>query len=190
MSECAQFNTRLVRSKGAFQESRVGDSLCLGASGAWRTKRGVLGREEMGWIPLEERGGTELAVDVCLHPRAGKCDQKCRQGQTSLGLETLPTPPFRQREASPGPQASDALWWGRGRVWKGDSEISVEKGFRKGDPADWPRCSGCGLEPRSGSGSRRKERTGDCLRTTLHVRSRGSSVHDRREMPCCHGHKE
>ena len=58
-----------VSSKGAFQEARVGDPLCLGASGAWRTRRGLLGREEVGWVPPEERQGAEA--------------QACREAQSA-----------------------------------------------------------------------------------------------------------
>lgn len=64
MRESESTNMKFVGSvpvNVVFKSPERGDSLCIGASGALRMSRSLLGREDMGWIPSEGRSG-EMAL--------------------------------------------------------------------------------------------------------------------------------
>lgn len=80
-------------------------TLCLGASGALRMSRSLLGREEMGWIPSEGRWGAKAETGCTEHVGKSGCVSVYITGWEEgpemkvepdfTGLEMLPAPYFR-----------------------------------------------------------------------------------------------
>lgn len=65
MRESESTNMKFVGSvpvNVVFKSSEQGDSLRIGASGAQRMSRSLLGRADMGWIPSEWRSGAMALI--------------------------------------------------------------------------------------------------------------------------------